>query len=125
MGEELYQTEPIFKRRLDQCFAFLKKKLDMDLKEVIYPTEKINEGGFKMFSPKSATKLHQTRFVQPAIFSIEYALAGLWLDWGVEPQAMLGYSLGEYVSACLSGVFSLEDALWIVAKRAELIQSLN
>src|SRR5204862_1573792 len=73
-------------------------------------------------SPSQAdAPLKQTAIAQPAVFVIEYALAQLLMAWGIRPQAMLGYSLGEYVAACLAGVFSLEDALTLVAKRAQLI----
>ena len=63
-------------------------------------------------------QLRQTVLAQPALFAVEYALAKQWMAWGVQPGAMIGHSLGEYVAACLAGVFSLEDALAIVAARA-------
>ena len=69
-------------------------------------------------------RLNHTHLAQPLLFVIEYALAKLWMDWGIEPQAMIGYSIGEYVAACLAGVFSLEDALFLVARRAQMIQEL-
>ena len=68
-------------------------------------------------------KLRQTRFTQPALFTVEYALAQLWMAWGVKPAAMAGHSVGEYVAGCLAGVFSLEEALVLVARRAQLVQA--
>src|SRR5262249_10902804 len=68
--------------------------------------------------------LRQTRFTQPALFVVEYALARLWMRWGVQPASMLGHSIGEYVAACLSGVLDLADALLLVASRARLMQGL-
>ncbi|MBD2355236.1 SDR family NAD(P)-dependent oxidoreductase [Tolypothrix sp. FACHB-123] len=115
MGKELYQTEAIFQEQVDLCCQLLQPHLGLDLRSVIYPQE--NE------SPV-AEKLQQTAIAQPALFVIEYALAKLWMSWGISPSAMIGHSIGEYVAACLAGVFSLEDALALVARRGRLMQQL-
>jgi acyl transferase domain-containing protein len=108
MGRELYETEPVFRDAFDRCAALLALHLDRDLRELRdAPAEQVNE----------------TRYTQPLLFATEYALATLWMSWGVEPRAMLGHSIGEYVAAHLAGVFSLEDALKVVAARGALMQS--
>lgn len=116
MGRALYEREPVFRAELDHCAEFLREALGVDLREIIYADH---------LSPEeSAARLAETRFAQPALFAVEYALAKLWLAWGVVPQAMIGHSIGEYVAACLAGVFSLEDALRLVAARGDLLQRL-
>ncbi|MDZ7967876.1 MAG: SDR family NAD(P)-dependent oxidoreductase [Nostoc sp. DedSLP03] len=141
MALELYQTEPTFCACVDQCCEFLKPHLGLDLRDVLYPSR--NTGNGNKSSTLSAgldlrkmlgrgteqadvatQKLNQTFLTQPAIFVIEYALAQLWISWGIRPSAMIGYSIGEYVAACLAEVLSLEDALTLVAKRAQMIQEL-
>ncbi|MBW4678260.1 MAG: SDR family NAD(P)-dependent oxidoreductase [Desmonostoc geniculatum HA4340-LM1] len=146
MAVELYQTEPAFRACVDQCCEFLKPHLGLDLRDVLYPNRNSENGKQKQNShsagldlrkmlgrgqePTDVKTLHatsllnQTFLTQPAIFVIEYALAQLWISWGIRPTAMIGYSIGEYVAACLAGVLSLEDALTLVAKRAQMIQEL-
>lgn len=114
MGRELYEREPVFSGELDHCAVLLRSSLGVDLREIIYAKELSPE--------KAALRLADTHFAQPALFSVEYALAKLWMAWGVVPQAMLGHSIGEYVAACLAGVFSLDDALRLVAARGEIMQ---
>jgi acyl transferase domain-containing protein/pimeloyl-ACP methyl ester carboxylesterase len=117
MGADLYRGQAVFKEEMDRCAEILKPALDgLDLREILYPAaDKAKE---------AEELLIQTRITQPALFAIEYALAKLWMSWGVQPAALTGHSLGEYVAACLAGVFSLEDALSLVAQRGKLIQSL-
>ena len=116
MASELYQNEPVFREHLDVCAEQLILHLDLDLREVLYPTTAGEE--------EAARLLGQTFVTQPALFSIEYALAQLWMSWGVMPSAMIGHSIGEYVAACVANVLSLEDALALVAMRGKLMQSL-
>jgi amino acid adenylation domain-containing protein len=115
MGAELYRTEQAFKEEIDRCAAILTPLIGLDLRQVLYPAPGRVEAAEEL--------LIQTRNTQPALFVIEYALARLWMSWGIKPRAMIGHSVGEYVAACLAGVFSLEDALRIVAVRAQLVQA--
>jgi acyl transferase domain-containing protein len=110
MARELFETEPVFREALLKCAQIFGP--ETDLIRAIYPPE------------EGAEALTQTALAQPAIFAVEYALAQLWRSWGIEPQAMLGHSVGEYVAACLAGVFSLEEALGLLAARARLMQDL-
>ncbi|MET0649250.1 MAG: condensation domain-containing protein, partial [Pyrinomonadaceae bacterium] len=116
MGAGLYESYPVFREQVDGCCELLKRHTGTDLREIIYP-----RGGR---GEEAARLLEQTANAQPALFVIEYAAARLWGELGVRPQAMLGHSVGEYVAACLAGVFSLEDALMLVARRGQLVQSL-
>ncbi|MSU58570.1 MAG: amino acid adenylation domain-containing protein [Pedosphaera sp.] len=115
MSREIYESEPSFKVDVDRCAEILQPQLGLDLREVLYPVaEKVSwaEG-----------QLIQTRVTQPALFVIEYALAKLWMSWGIKPAAMIGHSVGEYVAGCLAGVFTLEEGLELVAGRARLVQA--
>jgi acyl transferase domain-containing protein len=116
MGLELYQNEPAFHETVDECCDLLKPHLGLDLRDVLYP----NDGEVEA----ATEQLTQTALTQPALFVIEYALARLWMAWGVRPQALIGHSIGEYTAACLAGVFSLQDALALVAARGRLMQGL-
>jgi acyl transferase domain-containing protein/protein-L-isoaspartate O-methyltransferase len=112
MGLELYETQPVFRRTLDQCDALLQSIIGKRLKEVLDPRSDSN------------ILLDQTAYTQPALFAVEYALAAMWRDWGIEPGAVMGHSVGEYVAACIAGVFSLEDGLRLIARRGQLMQGL-
>lgn len=113
MGRELYETQPIFRRALDQCDELLRGVLDRRLLAILYP-----ENG------ADATLIDQTQYTQPALFAVEYALAQLWESWGVTPDVVLGHSVGEYVAACIAGVMELGDALRLIAARGRLMQAL-
>ncbi|MBZ5490381.1 MAG: non-ribosomal peptide synthase/polyketide synthase [Acidobacteriia bacterium] len=115
MGKHLYAHEPLFHEVVDQCSELLRPELQLDLRSVLYPSPQESQW--------AETELRETRTTQPTIFVIEYALARMWMSWGVMPDSMLGHSIGEYVAACLAGVFSLEDALKLVAVRGRLMQS--
>jgi acyl transferase domain-containing protein len=111
MARDLYRCESAFRVSLDVCADLLQPSLDVDLRDVLYGE-----------APEAAARLRATALAQPALFAVEYALAQLWSSWGVRPHALVGHSVGELVAACLAGVFSLEDALELVAERGRLMQ---
>lgn len=116
MGLGLYRVEPVFREHVDRCAEILIPHLGFDVRTVLYPDPSEVE--------IATQKLAQTAVTQPALFVIEYAMAQLWQSWGVVPKAMIGHSIGEYVAACLAGVFSLEDGLALVAARGRLMQQM-
>ncbi len=116
MGWELYQTEPVFREQIDKCAKLLEPHLNLDVRDILYNNS--------ASQASAAQKLQQTIIAQPALFVTEYALACLWMSWGVRPQAMIGHSLGEYVAATVAGVLCLEEALFLVAARGRLMQQL-
>lgn len=124
MGHQLYQTQPVFKQAIDECAEIIDSCLDSHLGkpllEVLYP-----EHHPKHSSSTTESLLDTTIYTQPAIFALEYALAKMWIDWGVKPSALIGHSVGEYVAATIAGVFSLADGLKLLATRAKLMQSLS
>jgi FkbM family methyltransferase len=135
MAGEIYQVEPKFREIIDRCCELFKPHLGLDLRDVLYSSEDQldKNSGFdfrKMLGrgeeqrDEVTEKLNQTSIAQPAIFTVEYALAQLLISWGIRPQATIGYSIGEYVAACLAEVLSLEEAITLVAKRAKTIQEL-
>ncbi len=111
MGKGLYETQPAFRAALDDCARILDAVLDRPLLEILFPAG-------------TDDAIHQTRYTQPALFAFEYALAEMWRSWGLEPGAALGHSVGEYVAACIAGVFNLEDGLRLVAERGRLMGAL-
>ena len=116
MGEALYRDSAVFREELDRCAALLRDCAGIDLLALMFPADGDEAAANE--------RLFRIEFAQPALFAVEYAMARWWMSCGVQPTLMLGHSLGEYVAACLSGVFSLEDALRIVATRGRLMQTL-
>jgi len=112
MGRQLFETQPVFRHTLERCEEILRPYLDRPLLSVLYP------------APGADSPLDETAYTQPALFAFEYALAELWRGWGITPDALLGHSVGEYVAACVAGVFGLEDGLRLIAERARLMQAL-
>ena len=115
MGQELYENEAVYREAVDECAELLKDEMEVDLRETIYPAE--HDG-------KAEARLTDTRFTQPALFVTEYALARLWMSWGIKPTVLCGHSIGEFVAAHLAGVFSLPDALKLVAGRGRMVSEL-
>lgn len=112
MGRRLYDTSPVFRDVIDRCDALIGEDAQgRTLKSV-------------MWSSPGDESLQETVWTQPALFALEYGLAQLWRSWGVEPAAAIGHSVGEYVAACVAGVFSLEDGLRLICERGRLMQSL-
>ncbi|HEX4885772.1 MAG TPA: SDR family NAD(P)-dependent oxidoreductase, partial [Casimicrobiaceae bacterium] len=138
MGHDLYEAWPVFREEVDRCAGLLEPHLGVDIRTLLYPPG----GGWKragasggldlrrMLGVEAAapdpdsTRLDETRHAQPALFAIEYATCRLWQALGVQPDAIVGHSMGEYVAACLAGVLSLDDALRLVAVRARLVDAL-
>lgn len=117
MGATLYRENSTYRETVDQCAQILHPLLGQDIRAILYP----EQSG----STDSEIDFSQTQWVQPLLFVVEYALAQVWLSWGIQPEAMVGHSLGEYVVACLAKVFSLEDALSMVVHRGRLMQQLE
>ncbi|WP_344532998.1 type I polyketide synthase [Streptomyces albiaxialis] len=119
MGRALYAREPVFRAAVDRCAELAEPYLRLDLREVMFADADAgaDEDG-------AAARLTQTRLAQPALFTVEYAMARQLMSWGLKPDAMAGHSVGEYVAATLAGVFSLPDALRLVARRGALVQEL-
>jgi phthiocerol/phenolphthiocerol synthesis type-I polyketide synthase E len=135
MARGLYDAEPVFRAEVDRCAEILRPHLGLDLRDVLFPGDapSTDEPGAGMdlrrmlaapVASPEAERLNRTELAQPAVFVVEYALARLWMSLGVEPEAVIGHSLGEYAAACVAGVFELEDALELVAARARMVAAL-
>ncbi len=116
MGRELYREEPVFRREIDRCAELLKPHLGLDIRGLLFPAVGAET--------EAEALLRDTQYAQPAIFSVSYATAKLWMSLGVRPAVALGHSIGEFAAACIAEVFSLEDALRAVAARGRLMQSM-
>ena len=112
VGSQLYNTQPTFRRTLDRCDAIVRSRLEVSVLGALYPTSA---------TPSSVDDQVASHL---SLFSIEYAVATLWKSWGVQADGLFGCGVGEYVAACLAGVFSLEDALSLVAARARLLTAV-
>ncbi|MGK3989844.1 SDR family NAD(P)-dependent oxidoreductase [Sorangium sp. So ce136] len=109
MGRVLFETQPAFRAAIERCHELLRGRLEVGLLDVLYPKE------------GQASPIDRTEYTQPALFAIEHALYEMWRSFGVEPAAVVGHSVGEYVAACAAGVFSLEDGLGLIVERARLM----
>ncbi len=115
MGSEVYEHEPAYRAAVDACAALLLPHLPVDIRDVLYADAS---------DPAAEARLRDTRYAQPALFVTEYALAQLWMSWGLAPTGFCGHSVGEFVGAHLAGVFSLADALELIATRGRLVGGL-
>lgn len=115
MGAGLYAADPTFRATVDECAELLAPQLGLDLRELLLA---------ERADSSAEARLRETWLTQPALFTIEYALAQWWIAGGVRPTALLGHSIGEYVAATVAGVLSLTDALTVVATRGRLMQSM-
>lgn len=116
MGLALYRDDAPFRADIDRCCESLRPELGLDLRTLLFPAPGAEA--------EADVRLFDIALAQPALFVIEYAMAQWWMRRGVRPAMMMGHSLGEYVAACLAGVFRLEDALRVAALRGRLLQSM-
>jgi phthiocerol/phenolphthiocerol synthesis type-I polyketide synthase E len=132
MARDLYETEPAFRAVLDECCDLLAPRLGLDLRSLLFPPVASGASGGARpglramlgREQRPQSELDRTLYAQTAVFAVEYALARLLMEWGIRPQSLIGYSVGEYVAACVAGVLSLPDAMALVAHRARLIDGL-
>ncbi len=117
MARELFDAEPVFAETVKRCADAVADMLPQPLLEVIFATDRETGG-------KAGETLKHTSFAQPALFAVEMGLARLWQSWGIEPDVVLGHSVGQYAAACVAGVFSLEDGARLMAERGRLFGSL-
>ena len=113
---QVYDEQPEFRRNIDRCFQLVRSKFELDLHKRLY--------GPHSDTAEAAKKLAQPGISLPTLFSIEYSLAQLWISWGIRPDVLFGHSFGEYVAACLAGVFTLEEGLWLAGIRGSLMEKL-
>ena len=112
MSKGLYDSQPLFREQMDKCFNAYQRISSIDLKDIL-------------FNEQQSHDINQTIFTQPILFSVEYSLAKTLIELGIKPASMIGHSLGEYVAACIAGVFSFEDAMRIIEARGRLMQSMQ
>ncbi len=117
MGRELYEREAVFRETVDECAAAFRRAQGYDLREVLYP-----QAGAEA---EAEARLRETEVTQPALFVLEYGLTRLWQQWGLQIEALMGHSIGEYVAACVTGLLSVEDAVRLVGRRGRLMQEME
>ncbi|WP_324672448.1 polyketide synthase [Hymenobacter sp. GOD-10R] len=115
MGRTLYENETVYRQAVDECAELLQAHIDTDIRQIIFPEAN---------SPESEDRLKNTRYTQPALFVTEYAVAKLWMSWGITPSIFCGHSIGEFVAAHLAGIFTLADALLLIATRGKMVSEL-
>ena len=117
MARELFDAEPVFAETVTRCADAVNDILPHPLLEVLFATDRETGGA-------AGERLRHTSFAQPALFAVEMGLARLWQSWGIEPDVVLGHSVGQYAAACVAGVFSLEDGARLMAERGRMFGSL-
>ncbi|MFO1432611.1 MAG: alpha/beta fold hydrolase [Candidatus Competibacteraceae bacterium] len=122
MGRQLYATNLLFRHLIDHCDKTLRPLLGESLRAVLYPESRQADNAEVC---QANSTIDETAIAQPALFALEYALATLWQSWGIKPDIVLGHSTGEYAAACIAGVFSLEEGLQLIARRARLVQAVS
>ncbi|MGC6431608.1 MAG: amino acid adenylation domain-containing protein [Jejuia sp.] len=115
MGKALYENEIVFREAVDLCASVIIDEFKFDIRTIIFPDTE---------NDISISNLKNTKYTQPALFVIEYALSNLWMSWGIKPTLYCGHSVGEFVAAHLAGIFSLKDALYLITKRGSLVNDL-
>ncbi|MFH8990129.1 SDR family NAD(P)-dependent oxidoreductase [Streptomyces sp. NPDC017940] len=113
MGAAAYRQFPLFRQVVDECDALFAPHVQRSVRDLV-----LGRG-------EDLHDIEQTRYTQPALFTLEYALARLWLSWGVKPTVLIGHSIGEVVAATVAGLFTLPDAVTLVAARSRLMQSVR
>lgn len=116
MGQNLYEQNETFRVNFDACCDMLVPLIGRDLRHVMFPPDDQVDQANEI--------LKATQFTQPALFALGYSLAQVWLSWGFQPVALMGHSIGEFVAACVAGVFSLTDGLKMIAERGAAMQAL-
>ena len=124
MGRTLYETQPIFRAALRDCDELLRTLLGESIISILYPDMAGGAGDEQAATEKRPAKIDETAYTQPALFALEYALATLWQAWGIQPDLLIGHSVGEVAAACVAGVFSLADGLKLIAARGRLMGAL-
>ncbi|OUJ73689.1 type I polyketide synthase [Hymenobacter crusticola] len=115
MGRALYENEAVYRQAVDECAELLQVHIGTDIRQIIFPETNSSE---------AEERLKNTRYTQPALFVTEYAVAKLWMSWGVTPSIFCGHSIGEFVAAHLAGIFTLADALFLIATRGQMVSEL-
>ncbi|WP_399920124.1 amino acid adenylation domain-containing protein [Streptomyces kanamyceticus] len=120
MARDLYRQQPAFRHHLDEACDAALDGLGLDLRALLFPRQDDARA-----LAEARRRINTITVAQPVVFAVEYALARLWRHWGIEPSAVVGHSLGAYAAACVAGVFPLADGIRLVARRGQLLQTVE